>query len=138
MEPVPAPVSTKPLTIQPNQIRSTVDLPFSKQHVVIVRGTGRDKRLALMAAGANASGMRISDALAARLCYFFPEDLKGSDIYEISQGKQLRLEDFDDLDLDDSIALMAEMGKVLDPSKARVAATLTLAEEKKEEEELSA
>lgn len=132
----PVLITTKPTLIKAEQIRTTLDLPFSKQHVVIIRGNGRDKRLALLAAGAGADGMRIADALAARLCFFFPpSDAPRPTEYVIAEGKQLRLEEMDSLDLDDSMRLTEEIGKILNPLKAGAIVPATLAEATAEEPE---
>lgn len=93
------PLPTTP-AITKADIRAEFDLPFSKMHVVVLRGTGKDKRMALLAAGPGADQFRILDAIAARLCLF--------------DGKKLRMEDLDNFDFDDSMMMSTEMAKVLD------------------------
>lgn len=90
----PAPV------IKPEDIRAEFDLPSGK-HVVVLRGKGRDLRLALMAAGRKADSYRIIFAQISRLALF--------------DGKRMPLEALDELDWDDAIVLMEEGGKVLVP-----------------------
>ncbi len=98
---VPSPLLVPSTPIPPEQIRSEFDLPFSKKHVIVLRGTGRDKRLALLSAGSGADQYRIIDAIAARLC--------------LVDGKKLRMEDFEELDFDDSLMISQEMAKVMNP-----------------------
>lgn len=99
MSDAPIPLPAAP-AIKQADIRAEFDLPFSKMHVIVLRGTGKDKRMALLSAGPSADQFRILDAIAARLCLF--------------DGKKLRMEDLDNFDFDDSMKMSEEMAKVLD------------------------
>ena len=59
-------VLTSDTTPSPEQIRREFDLPSGK-HVILLKGTGRDQRLAATVAGENADSIKIQDALASRL-----------------------------------------------------------------------
>lgn len=82
------------------QVMNQFTLPSGKE-VVIYRGKGRDLRLALMAAGANADQFRILFAITARLATV--------------DGDSITLEGIDDMDLEDVLVLQGEAGKVLNP-----------------------
>lgn len=91
------------LTPTPEQIRTEFDLPFSGKHVIILRGKGRDQRLALMSAGPGANPHRILQAITAQIC--------------IIDGKKIKMEDVDEMDFDDAMVISSEVGKALNPMK---------------------
>jgi hypothetical protein len=101
--------------LTPEQIRAEFDLPFSKKHVIVLRGNGKDMRTGLLAAGEKADKFRMIYGIASRLC--------------LIDGKKLRVEDFDDLDFDDSMKIVEEVGALLHPTKAPAKAQVTDNEE---------
>jgi hypothetical protein len=91
----------------PEQIRAEFDLPFSGKHVIVLRGTGRDMRQGLLAAGEKADKFKMIYGIASRLC--------------LIDGKKLRVEDYDGLDFDDSMKIVEEVGGLLNPTKKATA-----------------
>jgi hypothetical protein len=97
-------------TLKPADIRFEFDLPSSGKHVIVLRGKGRDQRRALMSAGPGADQYRILQALIAQLV--------------LIDGQRIKMEDIDEMDFDDSMALTEEVGKILSPLKVTKASTL--------------
>jgi hypothetical protein len=87
----------------PEQIRAEFDLPFSGKHVIVLRGTGRDMRQGLLASGEKADKFKMIYGIASRLC--------------LVDGKKLRVEDYDNLDFDDCMKIVEEVGGLLNPTK---------------------
>ena len=94
-------VSFDASSIPAEKIRKQFDLPFSGQHVIALRGNGRDQRMALIAAGRKADPMKIVDAIIAQICYV--------------DGKKIRMEDIDAMDFDDALAIREEVGSTMSP-----------------------
>jgi hypothetical protein len=110
MDPILLPEAA-PAATPAAKIRGEFDLPYSGVHVVVLRGTGRDQRIAAQAAGRKADPFRLQYAIAAQLCLF--------------DGKKKRMEDFDELDLDDANYLLMRFMELTNPPKAKAAATET-------------
>ena len=102
-------VLTSDTTPSPEQIRREFDLPSGK-HVILLKGTGRDQRLAATVAGENADSIKIQDALASRL--------------SLVDGKRIRIEDVDEMDFDDAMVFRAEVSQVLRPLLQRISSVL--------------
>ena len=102
-------VLTSDTTPSPEQIRREFDLPSGK-HVILLKGTGRDQRLAATVAGENADSIKIQDALASRL--------------SLVDGKRIRMEDVDEMDFDDAMVFRAEVSQVLRPLLQRISSVL--------------
>ena len=102
-------VLTSDTTPSPEQIRREFDLPSGK-HVILLKGTGRDQRLAATVVGENADSIKIQDALASRL--------------SLVDGKRIRMEDVDDMDFDDAMVFRAEVSQVLRPLLQRISSVL--------------
>ena len=102
-------VLTSDNTPSPEQIRREFDLPSGK-HVILLKGTGRDQRLAATVAGDNADSIKIQDALASRL--------------SLVDGKRIRMEDVDEMDFDDAMVFRAEVSQVLRPLLQRISSVL--------------
>jgi hypothetical protein len=104
--PVVLPSDTAP---SPDRIRREFDLPSGK-HVVMLKGTGRDQRLAATVVGDTKDPLKIQDALASRLC--------------LVDGKKIRMEDVDDMEFDDAMVFRAEVGQLLRPLLQRMVGIL--------------
>lgn len=102
-------VLTSDTTPSPEQIRREFDLPSGK-HVILLKGTGRDQRLAATLVGTDSDPLKIQDALASRLC--------------LVDGKKIRMEDVDEMDFDDAMVFRAEVGQLLRPLLQRMTSIL--------------
>lgn len=107
---IPVPIGIIP---QP-KIKAKFTLPSGGQ-VVIRQGKGRDLRLGLMAAGANADQYKILFALLARLATI--------------DGQMITVESVDEMDLEDVQVLLKEGGAAVAPLKKTPSLTLATEED---------